>query len=48
MYVANADVNAARNILAAGHAVLSVEGGRSKGRPMKQKTSDTVRMLPKS
>ena len=37
-YVANADVNAARNILAAGHAVLSVEGGRSKGRPMKQKT----------
>ena len=38
MYVANADVNAARNILAAGHAVLSVEGGRSKGRPMKQKT----------
>ena len=38
MYVANADFNAARNILAAGHAVLSVEGGRSKGRPMKQKT----------
>ncbi|MBP8032903.1 MAG: transposase, partial [Psychrobacter sp.] len=48
MYVANADFNAARNILAAGHAVLSAEGGRSKGRPMKQKTSDTVRMLPKS
>ena len=47
-YIANADVNAARNILAAGHAVLSVEGGRSKGRPMKQKTSDTVRMSPKS
>ena len=39
-YVANADVNAARNILAAGDAVLSVEGGRSKGRPMKQKTCD--------
>ena len=37
-YVANADMNAARNILAAGHAVLSVEGGCSKGRPMKQKT----------
>ena len=37
-YVANVDVNAARNILAAGDAVLSVEGGRSKGRPMKQKT----------
>ena len=37
MYVANADFNAACNILAAGHAVLSVEGGRSKGRPLKQK-----------
>src|SRR5690606_20893383 len=37
-YVANADVNAARNILAAGHAVLSAEGGCGKGRPMKQKT----------
>ena len=39
-YVANADVNAAKNILSAGHAVLSVEGGRSKGRPLKQKTCD--------
>ena len=39
-YVANADVNAARNILAAGHAVLSAEGGCGKGRPMKQKTCD--------
>ncbi|MBO6225376.1 MAG: transposase, partial [Psychrobacter sp.] len=39
-YVANADFNAARNILAAGHAVLSAEGGCSKGRPMKQKTSN--------
>ena len=39
-YIANADVNAARNILAAGHAVLSAEGGCSKGRPMKQKTCD--------
>ncbi len=47
IYVANADFNAARNILAAGHAVLSVEGGRSKGRPMKQKTCDTARMSPK-
>ena len=45
---ANADVNAAKNILAAGHVVLSAEGGCGKGRPMKQKTSDTVRMLPKS
>ena len=37
-HIANADVNAACNILAAGHAVLSVEGGRGKGRPLKQKT----------
>ena len=39
-YIANADVNAARNILTVGHAVLSVEGGRGKGRPMKQKACD--------
>lgn len=39
-YKANADFNAARNILAAGHAVLSVEGGCSKGRPSTQKTSE--------
>jgi putative transposase len=39
-YVANADFNAARNILAAGHAVLSAEGGCGKGRPLKQKTSN--------
>ncbi len=39
-YIANADVNAARNILAAGHAVLSAEGRCGKGRPMKQKTCD--------
>ncbi len=37
---ANADVNAAKNILAAGHAVLSAEGRCGKGRPMKQKTCD--------
>lgn len=42
-YVANADFNAARNILAAGHTVLSVEGGYSKGCPKKQKASE----LPK-
>ena len=39
-YVANADFNAASNILAAGHAVLSVEGGRGKGRPKKQKACE--------
>ena len=39
-YVANADINASRNILAVGHTVLSVEGRRSKGRPAKQKASE--------
>ncbi|WP_166171756.1 RNA-guided endonuclease TnpB family protein [Acinetobacter sp. SA01] len=39
-YVANADINAARNILAVGHTVLSVEGGCGKGRPAKQKASE--------
>ncbi|SLJ83910.1 RNA-guided endonuclease InsQ/TnpB family protein [Psychrobacter sp. DAB_AL43B] len=38
--VTNADFNAARNILAAGHAVLSAEGGRSKSYPLMQKTSE--------
>ena len=43
MYVANADFNAARNILAAtGHAVLSAEGGCSKGRPLKQKVKIVI------
>lgn len=46
-YVANADFNAARNILSAGHAVLSVEGGCSQGHPAIQKTSDSVRKSPK-
>ena len=41
-YVANADFNAASNILAAGHAVLSVEGGCGKGRLLKQKTCDSL------
>ena len=36
----NADIKAAKNILSAGHAALSVEEGCSKGRPMKQKTCD--------
>ncbi|TCH64143.1 RNA-guided endonuclease TnpB family protein [Acinetobacter sp. ANC 4862] len=39
-YVANADLNASRNILAVGHTVLSVEGGCGKGRPKKQKASE--------
>ena len=36
----NADINASRNILSAGHAVLSVEGRCGKGRPAKQKASE--------
>ena len=39
-FVANADLNASRNILAVGHTVLSVEGGCSKDRPVKQKASE--------
>ncbi|MBP4059795.1 zinc ribbon domain-containing protein, partial [Aeromonas sp. Prich7-2] len=35
-YEANADVNSARNILAAGHAVLACGGVVQSGRPMKQ------------
>lgn len=35
-YEANADVNGARNILAAGHAVLACGGVVQSGRPMKQ------------
>ncbi|MFZ2843927.1 RNA-guided endonuclease InsQ/TnpB family protein [Psychrobacter sp.] len=41
-YVANADFNAASNILAAGYAVLSVEGGCGKGRLLKQKACDSL------
>ncbi|PAZ53826.1 transposase, partial [Escherichia coli] len=32
----NADVNGARNILAAGHAVLACGGRAQSGRPLKQ------------
>nr|WP_112041724.1 RNA-guided endonuclease TnpB family protein [Escherichia coli] len=35
-YTANADVNGARNILAAGHAVLACGGRAQSGRPLKQ------------
>jgi len=45
---ANADINAACNILAVGHTVLSVEDRCSKDRPMKQKTCDAARPSPKS
>ncbi|HCQ2587430.1 TPA: transposase, partial [Escherichia coli] len=35
-YTANADVNGARNILAAGHAVLACGGTMQSDRPLKQ------------
>ncbi|OKT61326.1 cytosine methyltransferase [Escherichia coli] len=34
-YTANADINGARNILAAGHAVLACGGMEQSGRPLK-------------
>ncbi len=39
-YTANADVNGARNILAAGHAVLASGGMVQSGRPLKQETTE--------
>ena len=41
----NADINAARNILSAGHAVLSVEERCNKDLPLKQKTCETRESL---
>ncbi|EFN9261621.1 transposase, partial [Escherichia coli] len=35
-YTANADINGARNILAAGHAVLACGGMVQSDRPLKQ------------
>ncbi|EGI6330205.1 IS200/IS605 family element transposase accessory protein TnpB [Salmonella enterica subsp. enterica serovar Adelaide] len=39
-YTANADVNGARNILAAGHAVLACGGMVQSGRPLKQEPTE--------
>ncbi|MDO2266456.1 zinc ribbon domain-containing protein, partial [Escherichia coli] len=41
-YTANADVNGARNILAAGHAVLSCGGVGEAGRPVEQGTTGKI------
>lgn len=41
-YTANADVNGARNILAAGHAVLACGGMVQSGRPLKQEPTETI------
>lgn len=39
-YTANADINGARNILAAGHAVLACGGMVQSGRPLKQEPTE--------
>ncbi|MEC5319854.1 transposase [Brenneria populi subsp. brevivirga] len=39
-YIENADINGARNILAAGHAVLACEGMVQSGRPWKQEPAE--------
>lgn len=44
-YTANADVNGARNILAAGHAVLACRGMVQLGRPLKQEPTEASQAL---
>ncbi|TYL65907.1 transposase, partial [Klebsiella pneumoniae] len=39
-YTENADINGARNILAAGHAVLACGGMIQSGRPLKQEPTE--------
>ncbi|EDV0528237.1 IS200/IS605 family element transposase accessory protein TnpB [Salmonella enterica] len=41
-YTANADINGARNILAAGHAVLACGGMAQSGRPLKQEPTEVI------
>ncbi|EDO5624121.1 IS200/IS605 family element transposase accessory protein TnpB [Salmonella enterica] len=41
-YTANADVNGARNILAAGHVVLACGGMVQSGRPLKQESTEMI------
>ncbi len=41
-YTANADVSGARNILAAGHAVLACGGMVQSGRPLKQEPTEMI------
>lgn len=41
-YIANADVNGARNILAAGHAALACGEMAVLGRSMKQEPTETI------
>lgn len=44
-YTANADVNGARNILAAGHAVLACGEMAALGRSVKQEPTETIRAM---
>lgn len=41
-YTENADINGARNILAAGHAVLACGGMAQPGRPLKQEPTEVI------
>ncbi len=44
-YTANADINGARNILAAGHAALACGGAAQSGRPVKQEPAEASQAL---
>ncbi len=44
-YTANADINGARNILAAGHAVLACGGRVQSGHPLKQEPTEMIQTL---
>jgi putative transposase len=43
-YTANADINGARNILAAGHAVLACGGMVQSGHPLKQEPTEVIQI----
>ena len=43
-YTENADINGARNILAAGHAVLACGGTVQSGRPLKQEPTEAIQI----
>ncbi|HCU2335152.1 TPA: transposase [Klebsiella aerogenes] len=45
-YTENADINGARNILAAGHAVLACGGRGQSGRPLKQEPTGASQARP--
>ncbi|MCI9772351.1 transposase, partial [Proteus mirabilis] len=43
-YTANADINGARNILVAGHAVLACGGRVQSDRPSKQEPAEVIQI----